>query len=307
MSNKDVRYPRQLYTAKREQIVFGIDNYLSAPSEKDTVPPLEMHSPFSRFVATIIDKSGNKIITPKANIPANDIPGIVSIATAAMAERIRSSNSDTGIEASSDVSPAYTQIIPFGRFKNRSPATVLLDNPTDREELLKTKEFFQSKVSEWPQNQKHIDAIDAAITLMDSGTLKQNSAAQVKAGMQVIYSVNHKYMADTNPQGHRLFYGMTIECYYNNKYPWVVTIENFFAPGQQTSKGGLTPKIDEKSGYAKGIIRLNDMEWSRMLNRLKSDIRNFESMWYSHMFKEAMEIDTAHREARKAPDVAAVA
>ena len=299
MSNKDIRYPRQMYTAKREQVVLGIDNYLSAPSEKDTVPPLEMHSPFSRFVVTIIDKSGAKIITPKANIPAGDVPGIVSISKAAMNERIRY-NGNGESETKSDASPAYTQIIPFGRFKNKTPAMVLLDNPEDQSELMKSRGFFQDKVKEFPQNQKQIDAIDDAVALLEAGTLKQEAAAQMKSGVQTIYAVSHKYMADTNAQGHRLFYGMTFECYYGNKYPWVVTIENFFAPGQQTSKGGLTPKIEEKSGYAKGIIRMNDMEWSQLITRLESDVTNFESMWYGKMFKEAMEIDTAHREARKA-------
>lgn len=299
-SIKDTRYPRQLYTAKREKIVLGIDNYLDPPSERDTVPPLEMHSPFSRYVITIIDKSGAKIVTPKANIPAGDIAGIVSIAKAAMNERIRYSGSGTEAEAQSDASPAYTLMIPFGRFKNKSPAMVLLDNPEDRSELMKTRDFLQSKVAEYSQNQKHIDAIDAAVALLDAGTLKQENAVQVKSGMQVIYAVSHKYMADTNSQGHRLFYGMSIECYYGNKYPWVITIENFFAPGQQTSKGGLTPKIEEKSGYAKGIIRLNDLEWSQMISRMETNLQNFETLWYGKMYKASLDIDKANRESRMA-------
>jgi len=297
---KDTRYPRQLYTAKREQVVLGIDNYLDPPSEKDTVPPLEMHSPFSRYVVTIIDKSGAKIITPKANIPAGDVAGIVSIAKAAMIERICYTGSGEETEVQSDASPAYTQMIPFGRFKNKTPAMVLLDNPDDKAELLRTREFLQSKVMEFAQNQKHIDAIDDAVALLDARTLKQENAAQAKSGMQVIYAVSHKYMADTNSQGHRLFYGMSIECYYGNKYPWVVTIENFFAPGQQTSKGGLTPKMAEKSGYAKGIIRLNDMEWSQMIFRMESNIQNFEALWYSKMYKASLDIDRANRETRQA-------
>jgi len=299
---KDTRYPRQLYTAKREQIVLGIDNYLDPPNEKDTVPPLEMHSPFSRYIVTIIDKSGSRVITPKANIPAGDVAGIVSIAKAAMIERIRYTGSGDEAEVQTDASPAYTQLIPFGRFKNKSPAAVLLDNPDDRTELMRTRAFLESKVKEFAQNQKHIDAIDDAMAQLDAGTLKQENAAQVKTGMQVIYAVSHKYMADENSQGHRLFYGMNIECYYGNKYPWVITIENFFAPGQQTSKGGLTPKIAEKSGYAKGVIRLNDMEWSQMISRMESNIQNFETLWFGKMYKASLDIDKAHRDARQAAE-----
>jgi len=304
---KNTQYPRQLYSAKREKIVLGIDSYLDAPSAKDTVSPLEMHSPFSRYVVTIIDKSGARTITPKANIPAGDVAGIVSIAKAAMVERIRYSGSGDEAETRTDASPAYTQVIPFGRFKNKTPAAVLLDNPEDKTELLKTRDFLQSKVSAFPQNQKQIDAINDAVALLDAGALKRENAVQQKSGMQVIYAVSHKYMADTNPQGHRLFYGMSIECYYGNKYPWVITIENLFAPGQQTAKGGLTPKLDEKSGYAKGIIRLNDMEWSRMLSRMESNLQNFETMWYSRMYRDALDIDKAHREARRAAQANAAA
>ena len=107
-------------------------------------------------------------------------------------------------------------------------------------------------------------------------------------------------MSDTNSHGHRLFYGMNIECHYANKYPWTVTIENTFAPGQQTAKGGLTPKMSEKSSHARSIIRLNDSEFSQMIFRMESGIKNFEMMWHAHLYKEAMAIDNAHREARKA-------
>jgi hypothetical protein len=182
-----------MYSAKREQIVLGIDNYLSAPSEKDTVPPLEMHSPFSRFVVTIVDKSGAKIITPKANIPAGDVPGIVQLAKAAMTERVRCNNAGTEAEVSSDTSSAYTQVLPFGRFKNKTPATVLLDNPADKTELLKTRDFLQEKAGQFPQNQKQIDAINEAVALCEAGLLKQEDAAHVKSGMQSIYAVSHKY------------------------------------------------------------------------------------------------------------------
>jgi len=304
---KDTRYPRQIYSAGRKEIILSIENFLDPPSEKDTVPPLEMHSPFSRYVITIIDKSGAKIVTPKANIPAGDVAGIVAIARAAMMERVRYSESGNESEAQSTVSSAYTQMIPFGRFKNKTPAMVLLDNPDEKAELLKTRGFFQENVAKYPQNQKQIDAIDDAVSLLDAGTLKQEDASQVKSGMKTIYAVSHKYMADTNAQGHRLFYGMTIECYYGKEYPWVVTIENFFAPGQQTAKGGLTPRMEEKSAHARSIINLSDTEWSQMVSRMESNLQNFETLWYGKLYRESLDIDKANREARKAAQPASQA
>jgi len=296
---RKVNYPKQIYSAKRATIVFGVDNFLSTPQKRDEVPSLEMHSPFSRYIATIIDKSGSKVQTPKANIPAGDVPGIVEIGKAAMREHLLYSGEESAPREGERPS-AYTQTIPFGMFKGKTPAAVLLENPANKDELAKTREIFEKNVVKYPQNQKQIDAINGALELLTAGALKQEDAGPAKSGMMTVYSVSHKYMSDTNAQGHRLFYGMTIECWYGNNYPWVITIENFFAPGLQNTKGGLTPKLDEKNGYAKGVIRLNDMEWSQLTTRLESDLKNFESMWYREMYKEAVAIDAAHREAHKA-------
>ena len=292
---KDVRYPRQIYTAKRENIVLGIDNYLSAPSEKDTVPPLELHSPFSRFVVTIIDKTGAKTTSPKANIPAGDVPGILEIAKVAMAEKSRFSAD--GKKADTSLPLAYTQTITLGTFKGKTPAAVLLENPDNRESLLKSRNFLAEKVSQYPNNQKQIDAIDNALSLLDKKQLTAEIAGAQRADNAKIYDVSHKYMSTANEKGHRLFYGMSIICRYANKYPWEITIENFFAPGLQGPKGGLVPKIDEKNGAAKSTIYLNDMEWCQLSARLEADMRYFESSVYGTLYKEAMTIDKNHREA----------
>lgn len=292
-SIKDVRYPRQIYTAKREKIVLGIDNYLSRPDERDTIPPLELHSPYSRFVLTIIDKSGSAVLTPKANIPASDIPGIVEISRIAMLKKTRFVS--TGASAdSAEMSPAYTQQILLGNFRGRTPAEILLENPESKDGLLKTRNFLADKARQYASNQKQMDAIDDAVKLLETGKLKKKTGA-VCSGIAKIYDVSHKYMRDTNDQGHRLFYGMSIICQYGNNYPWTITIENFFAPGLQGPKGGLAPKMNEKNGYAKCSIHLNDMEWSQMVTRLDSDIRYFESSCYGTLYKEAMEIDRRHR------------
>lgn len=104
---KDVRYPRQIYSAKRETVILSIENYLSKPDIHDKVPPLEMHSAFSRFVITIIDKSGAETKTPKANIPARDVPGIVEISKLVMLEKMRYESS-VDEQAETEFSAGYT-------------------------------------------------------------------------------------------------------------------------------------------------------------------------------------------------------
>ena len=272
--DKDVRYPRQIYSAKRETVILGIDNYLSKPDGTDKVPPLEMHSPFSRFVVTIIDKSGSETKTPKANIPAGDVPGIVEISKLVMLEKLRYESS-AHESAEGELSIGYTQQILIGGFRGKTPADILLENPDDREKLLNTRKFLADKATQYASNKKQVEAIDDAVALFDVGQLKKPSGAK-RSGVVRVYDVDHKYMRDTNDLGHRLFYSMSIVCQFGNKYPWEITIENVFAPGLQGPKGGLVPKMDEKSSSAKCTFRMSDMEWSQLVNRIESDLRYFD-------------------------------
>lgn len=292
---KDVRYPRQICSAKRETVILSIDNYLSRPDETDTVPPLEMHSPFSRFVVTIIDKSGTETKTPKANIPAGDVPGIVEISKLVMLEKMRYESAAQEPSAE-ELSIGYTQQILVGGFRGKTPADILLENPDDRDKLLSTRNFLADKAAQYASNKKQVEAIDDAVALFDAGKLKKQSGARRSSAVRV-YDVDHKYMRDTNAAGHRLFYSMSIVCQFGNKYPWEVTIENTFAPGVQGPKGGLVPKMEEKSSYAKCTFRMSDMEWSQIVNRIKSDLQYFESSCYRNLYHEAIAIDNKHRKS----------
>ena len=295
---KDVRYPRQIYSAKRETVILSIDNYLSKPDSKDKIPPLEMHSPYSRFVVTIIDKSGSETKTPKANIPAGDVPGIVEISKLVMLEKMRYEASAHEM-TESELSAGYTQKILVGGFRGKTPADVLLDNPDDRDKLLSTRQFLADKAAKYASNKQQVEAIDDAISLFDSGQLQKQSGSR-RSGAVSVYNVDHKYMRDTNELGHRLFYSMSIVCQFGNKYPWEVTIENLFAPGLQGPKGGLIPKTDEKSSSAKCTFRLNDMEWAQLVNRIRSDLQFFERCCYAGLYREAINIDNNRRNAAKA-------
>lgn len=296
--DKDVRYPRQIYSAKRETVILGIDNYLSKPDGTDKVPPLEMHSPFSRFVVTIIDKSGSETKTPKANIPAGDVPGIVEISKLVMLEKLRYESSSRE-SSEGDLSIGYTQQILIGGFRGKTPADILLENPDDREKLLNTRKFLADKATQYASNKKQVEAIDDAVALFDAGKLKKPSGAK-RSGVVRVYDVDHKYMRDTNDLGHRLFYSMSIVCQFGNKYPWEITIENVFAPGLQGPKGGLVPKMDEKSSSAKCTFRMSDMEWSQLVNRIESDLRYFEGSCYASLYREAITIDNNRRKAARA-------
>ena len=292
---KDVRYPRQIYSAKRDTVILGVDNYLSRPDKSDSVPPLEMHSPFSRFVVTIIDKSGAETKTPKANIPAGDVPGIVQISKLVMLEKMRYESSGTD-EAASTLSAAYTQQILVGGFRGRTPADILLENPGDKDKLLNTRKFLADKADKYASNKKQVEAIDDAIAQLEAGTLKKQAGAK-RSGVVHIYDVDHKYMRDTNELGHRLFYSMSIVCLFGNNYPWEVTIENVFAPGLPGPKGGLVPNMEEKSSVTKCTFRMSDMEWAQLVNRLDADIRYFEGSCYVALYREALRIENNRRKA----------
>ena len=290
---KDTDYPRQIFKAGRAKMVFSVENYFSPPKTEDTIPPLQMHSKHSRILLTIIDISGEKTLTPKANIPARDIAGIIEKSRAAIIRKFGASVPE-GME---NTSSAYTQVISMGKFKDRTPADVLLNSPDEKDELLRTKDFLTSKMEQYPKNKIQINAIENALTLFEKGDLIQSGSEVKMTGSSLIYDVNHKYMNYKNKDGYTLFYAITINCDYANRYPWSIAITNFYAPTKKGPTNALQPIIDKKTGYAKSMIRLDDSEWCDMVRCVSSNLSNFETLYYPSLYKDMLSIEWRHTEA----------
>ena len=69
-------------------------------------------------------------------------------------------------------SKAYTVKFFLGEFRGKTPAQVLMENQANKDKLLAQKTQLSANLSRYPRNQDQIDAIDEAISLLESGALK---------------------------------------------------------------------------------------------------------------------------------------
>jgi hypothetical protein len=214
------KYPNQIAAIKRKDKVFGIDAKLYPPTEKEDVPPLQMHSGFSRFETTIIDKSNSANTIVSANLPAEEIRYIkrqTDIALEQLAfyntfwghivkalnhvtECIKKLLSpllggNTPADESNDNEalcmaerPAYKVSLRSTNpaIKGRPPAEILLENPSMKDDLLSMKGWLEQNLNSKfkVSNQQQIDAINDAICLLDIGELRPLNETEKSASSE---------------------------------------------------------------------------------------------------------------------------
>lgn len=293
----EMKYPNQVCAIKRKDKTLGVDAQLFLPGEKDNIYPLEMHSGYSRFVFTIIDKSSEgTIITPKANIPAVEIPYVFERTRLAM--NVLFTNNISSEAAPSDVfgnSSAYTVKLSDKKFRGMSPAEVLLANSENCTELERIKKWLYNNLAKYPNNAKQIEAIENAITLNEIGELrKEDSPTSSDRDPIVLYSSEKKFMSSKNSKGYNRIYEISVVCDPEKKYPFILNIMNCYAPVEDFSGGQKRIKVSAAEDMIKSSLMLTDKEWYGLIDRTLTTLKLFENMHFKEMFKKAQENSFHH-------------
>ena len=280
MSEK--KYPLQTYKIKRTTKTLGVDFNLFAPAEDDdSCSPLEMHNGFSRFVCTIIDKSNPAAcVTPRANIPWRDLAGIKLKTEIAMqayflgGTREAISDDEQGIAQDG---PAFTQKILLGSFKGKTPAEILIGNPQEKSNLLKTRDWLASNMETYPANKAQVQAIDEAVKLLEIGELQGAPAASnAPSSVLSIYKTEYKHMSQKNEQGNTLVYSINIIFDATKNYPFTMEISNCFAPIEVLPSGQHRPVMAKATHLTKSSMAMSDSEWIGLIYHLVDRKRDFE-------------------------------
>lgn len=283
MENNEVKYPLQAFKVKRTTKTLGVDSYLSAPdgSEK-SCSPLELHNGYSRFLFTLVDKSNAGVtVTPRANIPARDIPCIELYSRIAAKEYLLG-NTAAGSEEKEEGdlcnSPAYTQKILMGTYKGKTPAEILIANPKEKENLLQTKKLLSDNVDKFPANKFQIKAIEDAISLLEIGELQSGtpSAPKTSSSVKTIYKTEYKHMSQKNEKGDTLVYSISITFDASKNYPFNVEITNCFAPIEVLQSGQHRPIMNKATHMTKSSLALSDSEWISLIDHISSLKKYFE-------------------------------
>ena len=187
----------------------------------------------------------------------------------------------------------YSTKIRFGKFKDKSPAEILLKDPEARKDLLYNKQMLEENLAKYPKNQEIISAIDEAILLLDAGEL--HPVAVDISGQFEVYKRRCKSTRRANPKGLFLCYNVSVVCQYGMNYPWLVSIENYFAPS-------VNGKIDHEKaqGFKNASIRLSDDDWVYVLSQLENEKMMFEMIRFPTLLKRANDIARLQAEEAKA-------
>lgn len=278
---RDIKYPYQVVSVKRPKKVLGADARLSVPVENNS--PLELHSGFSRFVLTIVDKDADA--TPTANIPADEISYIMEMTR--MALDYMSRPKKVVASGNESTSPAYTQKLFSNTYKGMTPAEVLLKDPSQEGGLIKTRDWLQSNVTKYPANQSQIDAINDAVKLLKEGKLKAEDSMPKPPSVIEIYKTDYKFKTKKNEKGYHLIYGIEIFCDTSKNYPFVVNIMNCYAPVETSPTGQKSVKMNQAENTVRSSLSMDKQEWFNFIEKLNRVRNMFEQSHFTGLLEES--------------------
>ncbi len=301
MENKDTKnskqyqYLTQCWVAGRPKQTISLDFALSDAMEDPNTPVLMMHSPFSRFILTIVDNSGVATKYPKANIRASEVPLLEQKYNNAAAERFRRMNhlgeyrgTDAGADSAAATSPAYTVAIRMGEFKGKTPAELLIEDGNNAFKLERHAQFLGgANLAKFPKNQEVIDAINEALALFRGNKLTGEAAKSATAGIQrdsiTIFSEEFKIMSVNDP-AKRMVAKIYISCEMNlETNPWKIQIENTLYPFINGAVAWDNPNHRPEPPTI-CTAYLTDAEMAAMISAMK----NLKFIFESKSFNKAM-------------------
>lgn len=239
----------------------------------------------SRFEFSLIAKVNSATGVVVFNIPAKELNEIklkTDIAVNYLMTR-ESQNQPAG-------SPAYTTRLTLTKFKGRTAADVLLENPENEKTLLEGKAWLEANLknpSYAENNKKQIEAIDDALALLNAEKLSKEGASASGSGkVLTIYKRDHKYKSTKDANGNNLVYSISITCDTSRDKPFVIEVSNCFAPLMPSANGQVVPKMSNAIGTKRSSISLSDSEWICLLGQAFDLYQNFKTIHAPAAFKK---------------------
>lgn len=305
------KYPFQIdsivHKSKTITRTFGMEARLFSPQEenddREPAAPLEMHEGYSVFKGTLITKEGSTRNFVTFNVPAKEIPYIHKKTSMVMEEALTNKLKPVKTPGKTVEIPsnaAYTLKIPSGTLKGKTPAEILLNDPSGNEKLEKHKKWLMDNLEKYPKNQVQIDAINEALKLKDDGKLVAEAAGAATDTEELpiieIYSCPPKNIKPLDAEGRYTIYDVSVSYDGSRGLPFTITVNNCYAPVDR-SKGGneivMSKAVDKK--YIS--MSLSEDEWYTMINTMLQQKTLFETLTYPEQLKIAQKINEENRKA----------
>lgn len=280
---------------KREQKTAAFNAMLSAPSDTDKNGPMQWAG-YSRFIVTIIDKTGETLTCPHANIPQSDIHGIYAkknaIVNARTIHEMISLSNGSSASSSSDSANLDPTII-FGKHKGKKVSEAAAT--MTQEEIKKQIAFYEDKIPKFPSN---IDFVKAYSLYLDGNeeTAETSSASMpmvpsLRFGATTLYEQKMKFLrSNTDDKGNVLVYSIAITYNPAMRYPYDLRIENGYAPIAETATGGFNVEASKIINKVSANFKFGDTEFEEVVDKLYSNCRDFESMMFATQYRKAKRI-----------------
>lgn len=285
-------YPRQIWSVKRqinaERKTISVDQFLGKPilniNNTLTNPPLEMHAGYSRFKMTIISKIKDKKTFVYGNIRADGFADIKIRTQIAMEQLLCKSASPT-----KPPSIAYQEKIKFGKFKEKTPAEVLLSSPDNLKDLKMAGNWIYQKRKDHEGNQRQYEAIKEAICLFEE---KKLLPYEKTIQMIPIYTADIRPLEKHVRNDGKVFvYSMTISCDLSKDIsPFDISITNQYAPLNK-DKNPILSQSDSKQTIH---ISLTTVEFNNLVRRMERTLDLFEDTISCEMMQLCQEADSFH-------------
>jgi hypothetical protein len=216
-----VNNPNEILAIKRTTSTLGVSAYFAEP-DKDTSPL--KNSAYDRYEFVYLDSKDKAAV--KGNMKVTDVESFKMRLQSSVDVLARMENKPS---ADGNTSPAYTVQL-TGSFKGKTVVQILAEDAGQKEALLKAKKWLEDNLAKYPNNSKMISAIDEGIKLFTEGKL--NSSPVEQSGVKFdLYKGDMKfYRQKKNDKGDNLCHQLTIRFDSSRKYPYAVTIDNFYAP-----------------------------------------------------------------------------
>lgn len=266
---KSKKYTNQIAAAIHAKQTLAVDEHLFVPEPDGMVPLLMMNAPYSRFTLTIIDKTRDEDLIVSCNILASgEFPLLKN-----MYYKTLFSSENTKSE---ELSPAYTVTIKTGYFKGNTPAQVLINDPTKKDELIRTRGWLADNISKFPANKETMDAIDDAIKLFESNKLENSKSGGTA---KVVFERQFKQM-----NGYKVQASIKI-CYdTSNRVPWNIYIQN--SDITEVKPDGTVTTTNPR--YS--TIFLNDEEMAEIIRAMDDTLMCFKLINYRPLKKMSDEM-----------------
>lgn len=274
-------YPKQIFCVWGNNVSLDAAFNLCAPFETGDTPPLELHEgALSRFTLTLLDRRSGTTVPISVNIAAKDVSVLQEkMRVALYLKECKSKENEEPLPI------AYTTLIMIGSCANRTPADVLLENPSNQDKLLTTRKWLVENINKYSKNKDQIAAIDNALEMLKVGELTPRSDNN---GYMVVYDRQMKTSRAADEDGFYAGSDITITCNFGKRYPWCIQIANYKTKKKADPSGKTI--VDARTVKNKKVasINLSDDDFIFCITRMREVIELYQAQEFRALYEKAM-------------------